>query len=106
MKNLLFFTLAAVASGHLTEKYFLQWIEVLKNSDNKNKLEEVLIKGTQQISNSLLLWHARLRFYLCKDEEEKGMKVFHEANDKLLNPSPLWELVIIFFFLFKYTFEF
>lgn len=84
----------ALEAGHLAEKYFLHWIDILRNAEGKQKkLAKILKKATELHPNSLKLWHTRLKFHLTRDQEKIGSAVFKEALEHLPNELSLWKLV-------------
>lgn len=47
-----------------------------KDETTKNKLKEILNTATETISNSISLWHARLRYLFAIGEEKEAESVF------------------------------
>lgn len=84
----------------LKEKYYLYWINMLsiedKDETTKNKLKEILNTATETISNSISLWHARLRYLFAIGEEKEAESVFLKATQILGEKSlPLWKIKIL-----------
>ncbi|KAI4484367.1 hypothetical protein M0802_013112 [Mischocyttarus mexicanus] len=84
-KKLLKSTLAqAHQAKKLNEKYYLHWIDILindmKDENMEKKLEEILSSATENIPDSVSLWHIRLKHLFVTKQEEKANSVFKEPS--------------------------
>ncbi|KAI4494977.1 hypothetical protein M0804_001178 [Polistes exclamans] len=100
-KKLLKNTLAqAHQAKKLKEKYYLHWIDILSNDikdDNaQKKLEEILSSATENIPDSVSLWHIRLKHLLITKQEEEANSVFAKAIQILGEKSlSLWRMKLL-----------
>lgn len=88
----------AYQSNHITEKHFLQYIELLyANSSKGEGIENVLQKATKAYAKSANIWLQCIRYYIHQNHFKKVVDTFDAAQSKLgSNGTDIWHLYILY----------
>lgn len=94
-KNLLLSALEEASNEkHLTEQYYIKWLELVTDEDALRILE----KGTVALPDSIDLWRLRLRYAVMTDSKREVNKVFEDGLKKLNKRSlPLWHMYLRYY---------
>lgn len=94
--------LQAHQSKKLQEKYYLNWIDVLKGDKNdetlNEKLYQVMMFGTEAIPDSVELWRLKLKHLINSGKDELIDGEFYKAIKSLgVNSLTIWQIKLLYY---------
>lgn len=87
----------ATESDHMSEDYYIRYIEILYTENPKDgNIERVFQKSTAAHETSLKLWNLCLRYYMEGNDFKKIQNIFNTAKTLLgANGAELWQLYFL-----------
>lgn len=86
----------AYLSNQMSEKHYLQYIELLYSNNSKDEnIEQVFQKATKIYVSSEQIWLQYLRYYIQENNFNKLKEIFNDAKARLgSKSSEVWELYL------------
>lgn len=89
---------AANRSNKMSEKHYLQYIELLysKNTEDEN-VERVLQKASKMHPKSIDIWFQFIRYHIRDNNFKRLKEIFKISKDRLgLNGAEIWHLYLMY----------
>lgn len=86
-------------AGKLEEKYYLNWIAMLKEDEtSKKKIYQVMSYGTDAIPKSLELWRLKMKYLVNSGNDEQVEAEFNKAIKNFgAEALPIWQMKLLYY---------